>query len=130
MHVLDLKPFQVGLGHIGLIGHHGVKLVWPFLLIILFQALNTRRAKGERHQKHASINSFIQLVTMNHIVIDVNSSKTIISLCIKNLLLKPMFLINKINKFTCIYCCIIWWPPNESFSLIFQLPNGKSLIIK
>ncbi len=29
MHVLDLKPFQVGLGHIGFIGHHGVKLVWP-----------------------------------------------------------------------------------------------------
>jgi len=65
MHVLDLKPFQVGLGHIGLIGHHGVKLVWPFLLIILFQALNTRRAKGERHHKdghtknmQASIASF------------------------------------------------------------------------
>ncbi len=22
------------------------------------------------------------------------------------------------------YCCIIWWPPDESFSLIFQLLNG------
>jgi len=136
MHVLDLKPFQVGLGHIGLIGHHGVKLVWPFLLIILFRALKHWKSKRRKtpqiwaHQKHESINSFIQLVTMNHIVINVNSSKTIISLCIKNMLLKPMSLINKINKFTCIYCCIIWWPPNESFSFIFQLPNGKSLIIK
>jgi hypothetical protein len=39
VHVLGLKPFQVGLGHIGLIGHHGAKLVWPFALFILFQAL-------------------------------------------------------------------------------------------
>jgi hypothetical protein len=25
--------------------------------------------------------------------------------------------------------CIIWWSPNESFSLIFQLPNGQLLIL-
>jgi hypothetical protein len=39
MHVFDLKPFEVSLGHIGLIGHHGVELVWTFMLPILFQAL-------------------------------------------------------------------------------------------
>jgi hypothetical protein len=36
MHVLDLKPFQVGLGHIGFTRCHGVKPVWPFGLFILF----------------------------------------------------------------------------------------------
>jgi hypothetical protein len=39
VHVLDLKPFQVGLVHIGLTRHHCAKLVWPFMLFILFQAL-------------------------------------------------------------------------------------------
>jgi hypothetical protein len=34
VYVFDLKPFEVGLGHIG---HHGGKLVWPFMLFILFQ---------------------------------------------------------------------------------------------
>jgi hypothetical protein len=36
VHVLDLKPFEMGLGHIGFIGHHGVELLWPFMLFILF----------------------------------------------------------------------------------------------
>jgi hypothetical protein len=89
MHVLDLKPFQVGFGHIGFIGHHGVELVWPFVLFILFQTLkHYKRKKGKKHQKiqahqrHASINNLIQLVTMNHIIINVDSNKTITSLCI------------------------------------------------
>jgi hypothetical protein len=33
------------------------------------------------------------------------------------------------KKFTYIYCCIIWWPPNESFFFNFQLPNGQLLIL-
>jgi hypothetical protein len=48
---------------------------------------------------------------------------------VKNLLPEPMFLINWINKFTHIYCCIIWWSLNEKFSLIFQLTNGQFLIL-
>ncbi len=47
---------------------------------------------------------------------------------VKHLLPEPMFLINMINKFTYIYCCITWWLVNESFSFIFQLPNGQLLI--
>jgi hypothetical protein len=36
VHVLDLKPFEVGLSHIRLTGHHGAELVWPFVLLIFF----------------------------------------------------------------------------------------------
>jgi hypothetical protein len=46
--VLDLKPFQVALGHIGFIGHHGAELVWPFMMFIIFQAFKTLEKQKER----------------------------------------------------------------------------------
>ncbi len=134
VHVLDLKPFEVGFGHIGLTRHHGAELLQPFMLFILFQTPKRQKSKRRKtpqiqaHQRHASINNFIQLVTMNHIIIDVifkQDNNFTMHRLVKNLLPKPMFLINMINKFTYIYCCIIWWPPNESFFSFsnFQMVN-------
>ncbi len=45
VHVLDLKPFEVGLGHIGLIGHHGAELMWYLVLLIVFQTLEHEKSK-------------------------------------------------------------------------------------
>jgi hypothetical protein len=86
VHVFDLKPFQVSLSDIRLTRHHCVKLVWPFVMFILFQTLKHYKSKRRKtpqiqaHQRHASIKSFIQLVAINHIIINVDSSKTITSL--------------------------------------------------
>jgi hypothetical protein len=56
-------------------------VVHPFPSTKTLEEQKKETPQIQAHQRYASINSFIELVAMNHIIIDVNSSKIVISLC-------------------------------------------------